>query len=300
MSFAIYDVPGFRTIYVPGASQEKRMRSAVNEMSRDIRKMMSEMDECFNLGKSPPFSIERSETIRKAAQILKSVREPITPESNSLARRLRPVTDVRTMSTSEFFDTSDRVYQGNTELLLNSVELLEKGREKLAEESSATAASEETTVAIGLDLYRCYGGSFGDTEILLPFTKESIANLGEGDPVTAVRALCYEHLCGLKNFRLSDYLRSDNKENKTIVRADIVLLDQQLASVLSVEVEFVMGLLSNASLDKSAHAKLDSSVLRSLNVIQKESVMRLIEHFGKIETKRINGKIVRVLNPTIV
>ncbi len=288
-TFSIYGVKGFKSVRAKGADASKRMRSAINQMDIVVRGQLAALTTTMEIdgGASEDVNAWRANErglLERADSILTSVR---AFEKFNFAKLLDPLKaeeDLVEMSTDDFFEIADGVYADNVKLLLQMLDELETGRrEKAIEKTSLLADSKDDSIPLGLYVYRATGGIFKDEPFLFTVSPATIAERGNGDSGAAIRQITFETLRLVKNFRLTDYLRTNpNEETKrAVVRADIRALDAWMESVDEISTFFLGDLLSERYTQKTPRSKLDPQSAKAFRLVEVEMIGRLQEYVSK-------------------
>lgn len=271
MSFSIFGVPGFKTVRAEGAGAKRRMRAVVNDIDRIVKSHTQSLE--LN-------SIDAQKPYLRAERILQTILTRITHEQDY--SMLQAVEDLQTVSTGQFFEIADTVYVDNYDLFMNRAREIEANMEAYLETLRPGTKKQlsEAKAAVSLSLYRLTGGVFGTKEFYFALTTRTASELGGGDAEKALRAIVFEHLRDLKNFRLSDYLRTNGEPRyRAMFKEMIEGLDVQMGNIEQITAEEVTPLTSFATIRQQGR-KYNPSTAEIMQKIENDSIQRMREFFS--------------------
>lgn len=268
--FSIYGVDGFQTVNALGANREKRIRSALNEMSRGIALMAENGDS------------NQRDTLIRAKSRLDSIIADVTQDGEFVGIAITdPV--VRLLTTEKFFEEADTVYENNVKLFLDSLETMKKNKRKAYHVQQTSAEQQEQLPPIP-HLYECKGGFLGDTPRYVVVSMKKFEGVAENDTTKPVRDMMYAQLYLYKNFMLSDYLRIKDEQQRSELMRRIIKLDQFIDSVPQVQAKFFTSLLSFG---------LEERLLNNKTKHTPGDTLTKVTQFLSIQAEQCMGDIIR-------
>lgn len=267
--FSIFGVGGFTTIRAENASALKRMRSATNQIDRDIKDQMRKverMDEDVRQG--------LGSKLERAMAALKKLSDEAILYNDTSPWQIEE--EVRTMSTEEFFLNADKVFEGNTERFLNELETIEANIATFV--SNKKAVGREVAVEVKdliPHLTELTGSIFGEAPFHAIISIDGVQMLETETIEDACRKLCHIHLSANKSFLLTDYIRLEQKDR---VRARIKTIDAQIDSLSALKVRDLGPLYSAKLITTMPKLKKDHTVYKAVKLLEAESSERIFDY----------------------
>lgn len=237
-SFSICGVDGFRTVYASGGKPEKRMFSALNQMDRMIK---AEADVAIG---SPHY--DGNVLYRRAAALLRTIKDRIALHNDM--GQLAVTGEPQHVTTEQFLAESDWVYRQNITHFLNKLDEIDTGIDKhLSSTGQLNKPPKPTIFDLEPSLYILTGGIFKDEHFHIFLTPLDIREMGEGDLQKAVEYFVAGAVITTKNYKLSDYLRLEDRA-KEKVKHDLLFLDAQLDRLSDIRVKSAGTLISRTGM----------------------------------------------------
>lgn len=210
ITFSIFGVPGFKTAYVTGANPMSRMRSAMNNIHRTMKKMVE-----VNSGASTP---------QAGANLCQAIIDDWV--KTRVYTPFKDIVEVETISTDEFFKRAPRLFDGNTTLFYERVEEMSNEAENQRRQHKAMRSESGGKIEIpDCFLITCTGGIFA-TQPNFPVLISSGAISLATDTAAVVREICSKHLVGVKGFCLTDMANAKTAERLNAIKETILEIDK--------------------------------------------------------------------------
>jgi hypothetical protein len=272
MSFSIFGVPGFKTVRAEGADAKRRMRAVVNDIDRKFK------DKLDVVSYKP--SKEETAMNETAASLLSGITDQIRAANDY--DMLVADEDLQFLTTEEFFTVADTIYAKNYDLFMEKLPALAEGCETYyAAKRAAARKPEATEPPLELSLYCITGGPFGTAQFHYAITNKSIVNDGGSIAVVAIRKAVVDHLRSVKNFRLSDYLRT-SVAWRAGYRTEIEMMDAMMAAADQITATYVTSLTSKQA-TRAQGGKHKTGIVSWLSAMEAESTARLQDFFAEMK-----------------
>lgn len=267
--FSIFGVGGFTTIRAENASAPKRMRSATNQIDRDLKDQMRKvqrMNEDVRQG--------LGSKLERALTALKKLSDEAVLYNDTSPWQIEE--EVRTMTTEEFFLNADTVFEGNTERFLNELETIEANIATFVSNKKAVGGDVAVKVKDLIPhLTELTGSIFGEAPFHAIISMDGVRMLETETIEDACRKLCHIHLSANKSFLLTDYIRLEQKDR---VRARIEAIDAQIDSLSTLKVRDLGPLYSAKLITTMPKLKKDHTAYKAVKLLEAESSERIFNY----------------------
>lgn len=278
IGFTICGVGGFKTVRVVGGKVTERMVSAIIDMHRKLKDENNKLS--YHDDREEPTSIsEEHIRVKHALRLITTVKNNLTRY-----RGLKPQlvqrdlsSEVISLTTTQFLTESDWIYEKNIHTFLSKLSELEAAINGPFERVAVKSNSHPNDVAPLLCV--CSGGIFKDRPFYLYMSWNDIGDFGQGSPDKAAQYLVSRAINTVKNFKLSDYLRTTGRP-KEMIKQDLLFLDEQFDHLGEIKVQvipdsvFSVGAVGRHRIGESPYEKIAGTG----NTLLLESESRLSDY----------------------